>query len=204
MLIDGIASAVLTGFVLIGFYRLKDSVDFRIKGLLMGLLLLGSFNAGVGEELYNESCIRILHILSGDKKKLGHLDRTKVNIYMQYQKDLTGESLYTAPIHTGVRINYDLLDKRERLERRQKYLRNMQYASNLLGKFLSLKAQVEEEEKLLKWQWARVEEGIEYKRDIWEMQIKHNQKKAQLKAMYNYFMAIGISKKLLDKCYYQP
>jgi hypothetical protein len=204
MLIDGIASAVLTGAILIILYRFKDSLDFRIRGIFLGLIFLGSFNTGIGEDLYNESCIKILQILTAEKEEIGALDRTKVNIYMQYQKDLTGESLYTAPIHAGVRINYDLLDKRERLERRQKYLRNMQYASNLLGKFLSLKAQVEEEEKYLKWQWKRVEEGIEYQRDIWEKQIRHKQKKAQLKAMYNYFMAIGISKKLLDKCYYQP
>jgi hypothetical protein len=195
---EGLGTIITIGMIWM-YQKLKKE---EIAGKIITLLgiLLGTFGTVYSEELYNRSCIKILNKLAA-KERIGILDRMEAKAYMQLQKDFSGESLYTSPVHAGIRINYRLLDKRERLERQKEYIKSLNYASNTLSKYLMLRKEIEEKEKFLKWQWERVEYGIEYKRDIWEEQIKLEIKKAQLKAMHNYFIAIGISKKLLDKCY---
>ena len=53
----------------------------------------------------------------------------------------------------------------------------------------------------LQWQWQRVEEGIEYRKDIWKEEIKLKQIEGELKALTSLLIASGIPQKLLDQCY---
>jgi hypothetical protein len=122
--------------------------------------------------------------------------------YSQTQKDITGTSYYTAPVHVGIRADIPLLDTRELYERQLRHLSNLQNAQALLSQYLSLRAETEELSNFLSWMNARVELGIEYKRDVWREEIILKQKLATLKAIESFFHTFGITKKELDECFY--
>ena len=142
-------------------------------------------------------CVKIINTLAPQPPALIY----RLNAYIQAQKDITGKSTYTAPTHAGIRLEIPLLDKRETWELKRDYLRALQRAKDLLSEYLSLREQVEEEEKYYSWQWQRVVAGIEYKKEIWKNYIQHLTKVSQLKAVESALLSSGIQKKTLEACY---
>ncbi len=121
--------------------------------------------------------------------------------YAQYQQDITGQSQYTAPTHAGIRIDVPLYDPREKWEMKKEYLRALDFARRILANYLKLRYEVEEMKKYLTWQWQRVQEGIEYRKDVWKEEIQLKQKQGQLKALEVLLTSSGITKKELRECY---
>jgi len=146
---------------------------------------------------FADACIKIIDTLAPKPPALLY----SVKAYAQYQRDLEGKTTQTAPTHIGVRIDIPILDKREELELKEKYLTNLREAHSLLKEYLALRYEIEEMEKFLKWQWLRVDAGIEYRKDVWQLQISLFEKKGKLKALTKIFIASGISEKLLDECF---
>ena len=174
----------------------KIAMDIFTLIIFLYLLLMAAMASG--EE--NKTCLYILKKLS-PQQPVNILSQTKANLYITLQKDIVGESKLSSPVHAGIKINIPLLDPKEKYQLLKERLRNIQYAYRTINQYLTLKAKVEEEEKYIKWQWERVKAGIEYKKDIWEKQIKYKQDLAQLKAIEIYFTALGISKNTLENCY---
>jgi len=121
--------------------------------------------------------------------------------FAQYQQDIAGKSQYTAPTHAGIKLEVPLYDARERWEMKKEYIRALDFARRILANYLKLRYEVEEMKKYISWQWQRVEEGIEYRKDIWKEEIKLKQKEGELKALTALLLASGVSKELLDRCY---
>jgi hypothetical protein len=165
-------------------------------------LLLFVFSSAIPKELKEEKkpskCVAILNRLA-PKPPPFHLS---IYAYTQTQKDITGTSYYTAPVHVGIRADIPLLDTRELYERQLRHLSNLQNAQALLSQYLSLRTEVEELKDFLNWLNVRVEFGIEYKRDVWREEIILKQREALLKALESFFNAYGITKKELDECFY--
>jgi hypothetical protein len=126
-----------------------------------------------------------------------------IHAYAQTQKDISGTSTYTAPVHVGIRADIPLLDTRELYERQLRHIANLQNAQALLSQYLSLRTEVEELRNFLYWMNLRVEFGIEYKKDVWQQEIVLRQKEATLKALESFFFAYGITREELDRCYKQ-
>jgi hypothetical protein len=126
-----------------------------------------------------------------------------IHAYAQTQKDISGTSLYTAPVHVGIRADIPLLDTRELYERQLRHIANLQNAQAILSQYLSLRTEVEELRNFLYWMKLRVEFGIEYKKDVWQQEIVLKQKEAVLKALESFFYAYGITREELDRCYKQ-
>jgi hypothetical protein len=126
-----------------------------------------------------------------------------IHAYAQTQKDITGTSYYTAPVHVGIRADIPLLDTRELYERQLRHIANLQNAQAILSQYLSLRTEVEELRNFLYWMNLRVEFGIEYKKDVWQQEIVLRQKEATLKALESFFFAYGITREELDRCYKQ-
>jgi hypothetical protein len=124
-----------------------------------------------------------------------------IHAYAQTQKDITGTSYYTAPVHVGIRADIPLLDTRELYERQLRHIANLQNAQAILSNYLALRTEVEELRSFLYWMNLRVEFGIEYKRDVWQQEIVLKQKEALLKALESFFFAYGITREELDRCY---
>jgi hypothetical protein len=124
-----------------------------------------------------------------------------IHAYAQTQKDISGTSTYTAPVHAGVRLDIPLLDTREQYERQLRHIANLQNAQAILSNYLALRSEVEELRNFLYWMNLRVEYGIEYRRDVWREEIVLKQKEGSLKALESFFFAYGITKKELDECY---
>jgi hypothetical protein len=124
-----------------------------------------------------------------------------IHAYAQTQKDISGTSYYTAPVHAGVRLDIPLLDTRELYERQLRHIANLQNAQAILSQYLALRSEVEELKGFLNWMKIRVEFGIEYKRDVWQEEIVLKQKEGSLKALESFFFAYGITREELDRCY---
>jgi hypothetical protein len=112
-----------------------------------------------------------------------------INAYAQTQKDITGTTTYTAPVHVGIRADIPLLDTRELYERQLRHLANLQNAQVMLSQYLALRSEVEELRNFLYWMNLRVDYGIEYKRDVWREEIVLRQKEGSLKALESFFYA---------------
>ena len=154
-------------------------------------LLLFSFAFSLDE------CVKIVEKLAPKPPALAY----SVKAYAQYQKDITGTSNQIAPVHAGIRVDIPILDKREQMELKERYLRNLNEVRFLLQEYLALRYEVEEMERFLSWMWLRVDYGIEYRRDVWQLQIKLQEKKGRLKALTTLLMSAGITKEDLDQCY---
>jgi hypothetical protein len=126
-----------------------------------------------------------------------------IHAYAQTQKDISGTSLYTAPVHVGIRADIPLLDTRELYERQLRHITALQNAQVILSQYLNLRTEVEELRSFLNWMNLRVEFGIEYKKDVWRQEIELRQKEALLKALESFFFAYGITREELDRCYKQ-
>lgn len=144
-----------------------------------------------------DACVKIVEKLTPKPPALAY----SVKAYAQYQKDITGTSNQIAPVHAGIRIDIPILDKREQMELKERYLRNLNEIRILLQEYLALRYEVEEMERFLSWMWLRVDYGIEYRKDVWQLQIALFEKKGRLKALTKIFIASGISEKLLDECF---
>jgi hypothetical protein len=173
---------------------------------LLFLLLLLVFSSAIPKEQPKEAkeekkpsaCISILNRLAPKPPPFN----LSIYAYTQTQKDIIGTSYYTSPVHLELRADIPILDTRELYERQLRHLSNLQNAQNLLSQYLSLRTETEELSNFLAWMNARVELGIEYKRDVWQQEIVLRQKEALLKSLESFFHAYGITKKELDECFY--
>jgi len=171
---------------------------------LLFLLLLLTFSFAIPKEEKQKEkekpspCVAILNRLAPKPPPFN----LSIYAYTQTQKDIIGTSYYTSPVHVGLRADIPLLDTRELYERQLRHLSNLQNAQALLSQYLSLRAETEEMSNFLAWMNARVELGIEYKRDVWREEIILRQKEALLKSLESFFNAYGITKKELDECFY--
>jgi len=171
--------------------------DIILCGTIVLLILMLVFGARASEQ---NSCLYILNKLT-PKQSINILKNTTANAYITLQKDIIGQTTLTSPVHAGIKINIPLLDKKEQLQVLKENLRNIQYAYKIVSQYLTLKTKIEEQQKYINWQWQRVKAGIEYKKDIWQKQIKYKEDLAKLKALEIFFKAIGISKQTLENCY---
>jgi len=160
--------------------------------LILAFLLLFAFTFS-----FANPCLLIVEKLASKPPSLIY----SVKAYAQYQRDLEGKTTQTAPTHIGVRIDIPILDKREELEMKERYLRHLKDINSLLQEYLSLRYQVEEMERFLSWMWLRVDYGIEYRKDVWQMQIKLLESKGRLKAITTILLSAGITREDLDQCY---
>jgi len=144
-----------------------------------------------------DACVKIVEKLAPKPPALLY----SLRVYAQYQKDLEGKTTQTAPVNAGIRVDIPILDKREEIELKERYLRNLNEVRILVQEYLALRYEVEEMEKFLNWMWIRVDYGIEYRRDVWQLQIKLQEKKGRLKALTTLLMSAGITREDLDQCY---
>ena len=143
------------------------------------------------------ACIRIVNHLTPQAPAFFF----SVKAFAQYQEDITGKSTYTAPTHAGIRLEVPLYDARERWQMKKEYIRALDFARRILANYLKLRYEVEEMRKYVKWQWQRVQAGIEYRKDIWKEEIKLKQLEGELKALTSLLVASGVSEELLGECY---
>ena len=169
-----------------------------MTALLSFLLLLSFLHAQESRERnFPKACIKIVQLLTPKAPKV----MFRVSAYAKLQKDLEGQSQLEAPTNAGIRIDIPLYDPRERWKVQKEYLRALDFARRLIADYIKLRYEVEEMKKYLAWQWRRVEEGIEYRKDIWREEIRLKQIEGELKALTALLIASGIPQDLLDKCY---
>ena len=165
-------------------------------GIILSLLLVVK-PAVSGDGEVAPSCIKIVKQLAPPIAG----PYLRLTAYAQYQKDLNGTTTLTSPTHAGLRLEIPLLDPRERLERQREYVRALDFARRLLADYLKLRYEVEEMKRFVQWQWARVEAGIEYRKDVWKEEVALKQKEGELKALTALLLSAGIPKELLQRCY---
>ena len=185
-------------------------LEFRkwLMVLLTASGLIFSITA-MGEEKENHSgsskyCALILKKLAGPKATFsGKLYFFTTVRKTEYLEQPAGGYIYENPtsVSFGIRFTMPLIDQREKLQRLKDYLNRLKTAGNLLNQYLTLRREIEATEKFLTWQWARVCHGIEYKKQIWELQIELETKKETLKVLENQLCLAGVPKSWLDACY---
>ena len=124
-----------------------------------------------------------------------------IKAYLKAQKDIQGKSTLDSPVNAGIKIEVPLYDPKEKFQLQKEYLQSLNFARKLLADYLSLRYEVEEMKKYIKWQWKRVQAGIEYRKDIWKEQIQLKQKQGQLQALKTLLISAGVKEKELEKCY---
>jgi hypothetical protein len=175
-----------------------------LLSFLLSLLLISFSSSNQNKEQNKEQkepkpspCVAIITRLAPTPPPFN----ISIHAYAQTQKDITGTSFYTAPVHVGIRADIPILDTRELYERQLRHIANLQNAQAMLSQYLALRSEVEELRNFLYWMNLRVDYGIEYKRDVWQQEIVLKQKEALLKALESFFYAYGITKEELDRCY---
>ncbi len=97
--------------------------------------------------------------------------------------------------------DYALLDPKEKAQLQKEYIDTIQKITDIIGQYIQLRKQTEEIKEYLRWQWKRVEAGIEYKKDIWKQQIELNKITTQLKNIEKQLQIYGITKQEIEQCY---
>lgn len=98
--------------------------------------------------------------------------------------------------------DHTLLDPKEKFELTRQYREAILKLTDLLGKYIELRQKAEKTRPYLSWQWERVKAGIEYKKDIWEKEIKELlPAQAELRNIERQLLMLGISQADLDACY---
>lgn len=100
-----------------------------------------------------------------------------------------------------VEVPFSIFDERERYEKQKRYWERLKFVTDMLYQYLALKTEIEETQKYIQWQWERVKHGIEYKKDVWPLEIKLLMKKEKLRALVLFFKSVGIEEELLEKCW---
>lgn len=101
-------------------------------------------------------------------------------------------------------VNGKYLDAREKHELAMKYNEALTKVAKLVGDYIQIRKELDEKGAYYHWQWKRVEEGIEYKREVWRDYIKdYSVLRAHLRNIERQLTSLGISQQELDLCYKQ-
>ena len=101
----------------------------------------------------------------------------------------------------GIKVEVPFFDKRERYEKQKRYWERVKFITDMLHEYLALRTEIEEMQKYVQWKWERVKYGIEYKKDVWLLEIDLCMKKEKLRAIVLFFKNVGIEEELLEKCW---
>jgi len=104
-------------------------------------------------------------------------------------------------IQKNGKLNYELIDPRERQTLITNYRKETEKIYELLTEYITKRKELEEIERYLSWQWKRVEIGIEYRKDIWKEQIQHNKERQKLKSIELQLLLYGATQEDLERCY---
>jgi len=104
-------------------------------------------------------------------------------------------------IQKGGKLEYNLIDPKERQKLLTEYRKETEKIYELLTEYITKRKELEEYRKYLGWQWERVKIGIEYKKDIWKEQIEFNKEQQKLQAIEMQLILYGATREDLEKCY---
>ncbi len=167
-----------------------------MKANILVLLVLIIFNLSTAGE-----CRMILLKLTPEKPK-----DFKVKAYAGVRKDFDigggqqGQVITEPRAYIGLRFEMPLIDKAEEYQRKIKRYKDLNNAQRILSQYLTLRQEVEDEQKILDWKYKRVKAGVEYLKNVLPEEKQLNINKQKLKSIEQYLL-LFVSKEELDKCY---
>lgn len=148
--------------------------------------------------VFSDPCVKIIEKFTPEYPGLQY----RLSIQGRVGKNFSGEEMVSEPTTYGaVRLDIPILDNYEKLRIVRQRIQDKRNAQEILGEYLSLKEEVEEGKKILKWLEARVEQGLEKMEKLLTFRLELNKKKQVLKSLTALFKSAGVSTEELEECW---